>query len=30
VRMSVRKDIREMHRIDLENVPGYCVVLLRG
>jgi len=29
-RMSVRKDIREMHRIDLENVPVYCVVLLRG
>jgi hypothetical protein len=30
VRMTYRRDVREMHRIELENVPLYCVVLLQG
>jgi len=30
VRLSFSRDIREMHRIELENVPLYCVVLLQG
>lgn len=30
VRLTYRRDIREMHRLELENVPLYCVVLLQG
>jgi hypothetical protein len=30
VHMTVRRDIREMHRIELTNVPLYCVILLQG
>jgi hypothetical protein len=30
VRLAFRRDIREMHRLELENVPLYCVVLLQG
>jgi len=30
VHLGVRRDIREMHRIELTNVPIYCVVLLQG
>jgi hypothetical protein len=29
IHMSVRRDIREMHRIELSNVPLYSVVLLQ-
>jgi hypothetical protein len=28
--MSISRDIREMHRVELHNVPLYCVVLLQG
>jgi len=30
VHITVRRDIREMHRIELTNVPLYCVILLQG
>jgi hypothetical protein len=30
VRLTYRRDIREMHRLELENVPLYGVVLLEG
>jgi hypothetical protein len=30
VRLTYRRDVREMHRLILENVPLYCVVLLQG
>jgi len=30
VRLTYRRDIREMHRLELENVPLYCVVRLQG
>jgi hypothetical protein len=30
VRLGISRDVREMHRIELENVPLYCVVLLQG
>ncbi len=29
-RLTYRRDIREMHRLELENVPLYCVILLQG
>jgi hypothetical protein len=28
--LSISRDTREMHRLDLEDVPLYCVVLLQG
>jgi len=28
--MTVRRDIREMHRIELTNVPLYSVIQLQG
>ncbi len=30
VHMTVRRDIREMPRIELTNVPLYSVILLQG
>ena len=30
VHMTVRRDIREMHRIELTNVPLYSVIQLQG
>jgi hypothetical protein len=30
VHVSVRRDIREMDRIELTNVPLYCVIKLQG
>jgi hypothetical protein len=30
VHMGVRRDIREMHSIDLTNVPLYSVIMLQG
>ena len=30
VQIGISRDIREMHRIELKNVPLYCVVLLQG
>jgi hypothetical protein len=30
VQITVRRDIREMHRIELTNVPLYSVIVLRG
>jgi hypothetical protein len=30
VRLTYRRDIREMHRLELENVPLYCALLLQG
>ena len=30
VHMTVRRDIREMHRIELTNVPLYSVIMLHG
>src|SRR5262249_29284471 len=30
VRMGVRRDIREMHSIELTNVPLYSVIMLQG
>jgi hypothetical protein len=29
-RLTYRRDIREMHRLELENVPLYCVIQLQG
>jgi hypothetical protein len=30
VRLGISRDIRERHRIEVENIPLYCVVLLQG
>jgi len=30
VRLTYRRDIRELHRLELENVPLYCALLLQG
>jgi hypothetical protein len=30
VSLTYRRELREMHRLELENVPLYCVVLLQG